>query len=345
MIIAIQRRVSLALPIMRYSHRRTPTLELSSHVSHSLVTVATLKSASLIRSCTAETCFPLANKDICVFSDIPTVVQLCGLWEKMAAHPWTCHAKQILLVSHPFPRLCFLFLFCSSPLLQSFVYSGMQKLLLVFCATEQVILMAWNKVCDWLVVLLKFCTFCTAWYNQAEINLLSRRALHSASEDMSHCTSSLTRTPLISGTLHISNSITILHQWQRRGGLFFFFPFFTDADAEAYVQYEGLWLIMDPGRPCHFLSVHVWRSLPLQCNYYVWKCTLIRNVGPDLFQLIAPHPLAEVTGVCPGLPLAKSIVTCINLEPLPCHCGIILNNVHNPSHGFALYRQSPFKDI
>lgn len=223
------------------------------------------------------------------------------------------------------------FLFCSTPPLWSFVYSGMQKLLLVFCATEQVILMAWNKVCDWLVVLLKFCTFCTAWYNQAEINLLSQHALHSASEDMSHCTSSLTRALLISGTLHISNSITILHQSQRRGGCFFFF-FCTDADAEAYVQYEGLWLIMDPGRPCHFLSVHVWGSLPLQCNYYVWKCTLIRNVGPDLFQLIAPHPLAEVTGVCPGLPLAKSIVTCINLELLPCHCGIILNNVHNPSH-------------
>lgn len=87
MIIAIQRRVSLALPIMRYSRRRTSTLELSSNVSQSLVTVATLKSARLIRSCTAETCFPLANKDICVFSDIPTVVQLCGLWEKMAAHP------------------------------------------------------------------------------------------------------------------------------------------------------------------------------------------------------------------------------------------------------------------
>ena len=122
MIIAIQRRVSRALPIMLYSRRLTSTLELSSHVSHSLVTVATFKSASLIRSCTAETCFPLANKDVFfsffVFSDISTVVQLCGLWEKMAAHPWACHAEQILLVSHPFPRLgalFFILLHSSSP--------------------------------------------------------------------------------------------------------------------------------------------------------------------------------------------------------------------------------------
>ena len=72
MIIAIQRRVSRALPIMLYSRRLTSTLELSSHVSHSLVIVATFKSASLIRSCTAETCFPLANKDVFFF--------LCLLW-------------------------------------------------------------------------------------------------------------------------------------------------------------------------------------------------------------------------------------------------------------------------
>lgn len=40
-------------------------------------------------------------------SDISTVVQLCGLWKKMAAHPRARYAEQILLVSRP----CFLSFF------------------------------------------------------------------------------------------------------------------------------------------------------------------------------------------------------------------------------------------
>lgn len=61
---------------------------------------------------------------------------------------------------------------------------------------------------------------------------------------------------------------------------------------------------MDSGRPCHFSSIHVCCSLPLQCAYHVRKCTLIKNVGPDLFQLTGPLPLSEVTSLCPGSPVA-----------------------------------------
>jgi len=40
-----------------------------------------------------------------LFSDIFAVIQLSWFWKKMAAHPWTRHPKQILLVSHLFSSL------------------------------------------------------------------------------------------------------------------------------------------------------------------------------------------------------------------------------------------------
>ena len=112
-------------------------------------------------------------------SDISAVIQLDGLWKKVAAHPRTCNPKQILLVSHFFSSLLKKKEkeICSISPPKVFVYSEMQKPLLVFCPTGQVILMAWNKVCDWLVMLLKFCTSSTPWYEQAEINLLLRTHL------------------------------------------------------------------------------------------------------------------------------------------------------------------------
>lgn len=66
--IAVQRYVSLSLPIMVYSPRLTSTLELSSDVSSSLLTVTTFKSASLIRGwTTADACIHLANKTVFFF--------------------------------------------------------------------------------------------------------------------------------------------------------------------------------------------------------------------------------------------------------------------------------------
>lgn len=129
------------------------------HVSHSLIAGTTFKSASLIRSwTTGDTCIHFANKSPPppLSSDISTVVQLCGLWKKMAAHPRARYAQQILLVSCPF----FLSFFkcCSIPLLQSFVYSGVRKLLFVSRATEQAISMAQSEVRHRLVMLLESST-------------------------------------------------------------------------------------------------------------------------------------------------------------------------------------------
>lgn len=83
------------------------------HVSHSLIAGTTFKSASLIRSwTTGDTCIHFANKSPPppLSSDISTVVQLCGLWKKMAAHPRARYAQQILLVSRPCFLSFFLFL-------------------------------------------------------------------------------------------------------------------------------------------------------------------------------------------------------------------------------------------
>lgn len=83
------------------------------HVSHSVFSVTTYKSAILIRSrTTGDTCIHFANKSSPttthhppLWSHVFTVVQLRGLWEEVATHPRARHAEQILLVSHPPPPL------------------------------------------------------------------------------------------------------------------------------------------------------------------------------------------------------------------------------------------------
>lgn len=172
------------------SPQLTSTLGSSSRVSDS--TVPTFISASLIRSWTSvETCVHFSNKTDFIsplsllslvfffFLQLYSSVDFGRKWQLIHEHVTPNRFYWWVILFHiSAPTLTpflFLFLFClgffffSNSFLQRFVYSGMQKVLIVFRATEQVILMAENNVSDWL---LKILHVSASWCNQAKINLL-----------------------------------------------------------------------------------------------------------------------------------------------------------------------------
>lgn len=255
-------------------------------------------------------------------SDISTAVQLCGLWKKMAAHPRACYAQQILLVSH-----LFFFLFFISRL-----HSSSPKFCL-FRSAEAVVRVPshWasdidgsergaSPAGDATGISAHFPPFDTAGQR-----LISPLRTLFAFSVWQHVTSIPQTRPA-----HI-RQINKNCSFDNSSGKI------LSRHIHAPVQFERVWLIMDPGRPCHFLSSHICYSHPLRSTYSIWKLHTHHKRRTDLFQLVSSRPLWGDL----GLPLATFTVTCINLELPLYHCGIILNNVHNPSLGLPFTAKAP----
>lgn len=130
------------------------------HVSHSLIAGTTFKSASLIRSwTTGDTCIHFANKFPpplfhLISPQLYSSVDFGRKWQLIHEHvtPNRFYWWVVLAFFLSF------FKCCSIPLLQSFVYSGVRKLLFVSRATEQAISMAQSEVRHRLVMLLESST-------------------------------------------------------------------------------------------------------------------------------------------------------------------------------------------
>lgn len=131
------------------------------HVSHSLIAGTTFKSASLIRSwTTGDTCIHFANK-----SPPPSFIwylhSCTALWtleENGSSSTSTLRPTDSTGESSLLSFFLSFFKCCSIPRLQSFVYSGVRKLLFVSRATEQAISMAQSEVRHRLVMLLESST-------------------------------------------------------------------------------------------------------------------------------------------------------------------------------------------
>lgn len=106
-------------------------------------------------------------------------------------------------------------------------------------------------------------------------------------------------------------------------------------DTKPHAQFEKLWLIMDPGRRCHFSSSHVCCSLPLQCTDYEWSAHSSQTAQRSARSLRGDGAVPEIAGGCihsylhePG---ASSVQSWSNPKYVQSHTGS------------ALRRQSPFK--
>lgn len=147
------------------------------HVSHSVFSVTSYKSASLIRSrTTGDTCIHFANK-----STPPPPTHLSDLMSSQLYSSVDFGRKWQLIHEHVTPNRFYWWVIPASPISftccfssKNLACSGARKSLFVFCTTEQAILMARNEVRQRPVMLLEFSTFSTAWCSQSEINLLCR---------------------------------------------------------------------------------------------------------------------------------------------------------------------------
>lgn len=166
---------------MLYGPRSTSTLELSSHVSLSLITVITFKSTSLIRSwITVDTCIHFVNKSP-LLSLLPYLNSCTALWTLEENGSWSTSMSRRTdsTGESSFAFCCFVFVLPWSA--APFLFTKVQLTRECrgrgwrFHATDQAILMARSEVCPRLVMPLESSTFSTTWCSQSEINLPAQR--------------------------------------------------------------------------------------------------------------------------------------------------------------------------
>lgn len=159
---------------------------------------------------------------------------------------------------------------------------------------EEVILIAPNLQCDWLVMLRENFTFSTL--DTIRQRLIPPFRTHFACKGWGQVAFRFISHTHPVHIRHIVHKyvIIILTSVVGGGGVVFYVRC-PHADREACV-WGQLWLIMDPGHPCHFSSHHICRSLPLQQTSSVWKCNTLQSIIAQ-WSSVQPLSISGLTGL------------------------------------------------
>lgn len=150
---------------------------------------------------------------------------------------------------------------------------------------------------------------------------------------MWHSTSFLIHAQLISGILHILNYYFYISSTRRRGEVFCRCKYTC-----RFRSIHTVWGAMTNNGSGTSLSLLIQSRQLLTPPAVYLLCLKVHTHDKCKPGSIPAHwsslPLWGDWGCAWDRPSAISAITCINLELLPCHRGIILNNVHNPSPAY-----------